>query len=494
MSESVIDDSVDKTTENFPAENQQIQKECSLEKHLSKTTCALSKDFFAYGCSLQGKSHKISDTPCQDFSDACIVETDIAAYVIAAVADGVGSCYLSHYGSAAAIKKVMKMCTQGITDLKQLSDENILALLRASFAAAQEQVEVLAEQMQQLPFSFFSTLTVCIYDGKKLHIGHIGDDGVVALFTKDHSMELVTERHKGEEANSVRPLQFGESSWQFMTVEEPVDGFILATDGVLDSFVTTKLYENMVYAPFVTNLLFQPIINQENLDELLNSTVSLLDGEGFRDRVSDDISIIAVGNRKALYRKKAPAFDINKWNAKIDAVDKRVRDVLYSKSQSVSPNQSVSPARSSPVSKSAPNPATSSYSSVVGEPALAKPIQFSSRCENAYPRQPTHSEVQDQAKQSTNESFPEPPQHASTQRQRPPSGSEIVGDSNFINHQGKRVPPNRPYRRRKSWLQNLIDCFSPPRKHPAKKRAYTRHYPQEDKQKLKEVENSELKG
>lgn len=479
MSESVIDASVDKTTENAPAENRQIPKEGSQEKHLPKTTCALSKDFFAYGCSLQGKSHKGSDTPCQDFSDACIVEKDGDAYVIAAVADGVGSCHLSHYGSAAAIKKVMKMCTQGITGFKQLSDDNILALLRASFAAAQEQVEVLADKMQQLPFSFFSTLTVCIYDGKKLHIGHIGDDGVVALFAKDHSMELVTKRHKGEEANSVRPLQSGESAWQFMTVEEPVDGFILATDGVLDSFVKTQLYENMVYAPFATNFLFQPVMNQEDLDELLNSAVSMLDGEGFRDRVSDDISLIAVGNRKALHRKKAPAFDINKWNAKIDAVDKRVRDALYNKSQSVSP------AQQSPVSKRAQNPATSSYSSVAGEPARAKPVQFSSQCENAYPRQATYSGAPDQAKQPTNETPPDHPQQASTPRQKRPSGSEKLGDAYFNNHQGKSVPPYKPYQRRKSWLQNLIDYFAPPKKHPAKKRADTRQYPQEGKQKKK---------
>ena len=61
MSESVIDASVDKTTENAPAENRQIPKEGSQEKHLPKTTCALSKDFFAYGCSLQGKSHKLKN-------------------------------------------------------------------------------------------------------------------------------------------------------------------------------------------------------------------------------------------------------------------------------------------------------------------------------------------------------------------------------------------------------------------------------------------------
>lgn len=471
MSESVIDASVDKTTENAPVENQQVQKEGSPEKHLPKTTCALSKDFFAYGCSLQGKSHMDSDTPCQDFSDACIVEKGSDAYVIAAVADGVGSCHLSHYGAAVAVKKVMKMCAQGIADLKQLSDENILALLRASFAAAQEHVELLAEKMQQLTFSFFSTLTVCIYDGVKLHIGHIGDDGVVALFSNDHSMELVTKRHKGEEANSVRPLQSGESAWQFLTIEAPVDGFILATDGVLDSFVKTQLYENMVYAPFATNFLFQPIISQEDLEELLNSAVAMLDGEGFRERVSDDISLIAVGNRMALHRKKVPAFDINKWNAKIDAVDKRVRETLYSKSQNNTSSQQ------QPGTSRAQHPASTTHLPATDAPACSKSVSGRG---HTYPRPITpHASTPIQPQQAP----PFSQQQTSASHRKRPSGAEKLGEAYYNNHQGNCVPPYKPHQRRKSWLQNLIDYFAPPKKQSPKKRADANHYSQDGKKK-----------
>lgn len=478
MSESVIDTSVDKKTETAPAENHQAPKEGPQGKHLPKTTCALSKDFFAYGCSLQGKSHIGSDTPCQDFSDARIVEKGSDTYVIAAVADGVGSCHLSHYGAAAAVKKVMKVCAQGIADLKQLSDENILALLRASFAAAQEHVELLADKMQQLTFSFFSTLTVCIYDGEKLHVGHIGDDGVVALFAKDHSMELVTKRHKGEEANSVRPLQSGESAWQFLTVEAPVDGFILATDGVLDSFVKTQLYENMVYAPFATNFLFQPIMSKEDLEELLNSAVAMLDGKGFRERVSDDISLIAVGNRMALHRKKAPAFDINKWNAKIDAVDKQVRETLYSKSQNTTSSQQ------QPITSRAQHPASTTYSPAMDAPACAKSVSGRGQYGNAYPRPTTpRAGTPIQPQQTPYEAPPFYQQQTPTPHRKRPSGSEKLGEAYFNNHQGSSVPPYKPHQRRKSWLQNLIDYFAPPKKQSPQKRADASHYSQDGKKK-----------
>lgn len=297
----------------------------------ASAVCLLSEDWFAYGCSLQGESHRRTDTPCQDFCGAKTVYRNGKAYLIAAVADGVGSCQLSHLGARAAVRKVIRSCAHGLAAAETVSDQAMEQLLREGFRAAQELVEDMAERLQQLTYSFFSTLTACIYDGSTLHIGHIGDDGVVVLAAGDDTPRLVTRRHKGEEANSVCPLQHGEGLWQFFTVDGPVDGFLLATDGVLDSFVKSQRYENIVYTPFAANFLFQPIADRQELEELLTGAAEFLDGSAFREQVSDDITLLAVGSRRALTQRPAPAFDPQAWDAKIAAVDARAREQLYRK-------------------------------------------------------------------------------------------------------------------------------------------------------------------
>lgn len=60
---------------------------------------------------------------------------------------------------------------------------------------AYEAVRKEAEELEQLEYSFQSTLTLAIYDGSTLFFSHAGDDGIVAIL-EDGTMDLATVRKK----------------------------------------------------------------------------------------------------------------------------------------------------------------------------------------------------------------------------------------------------------------------------------------------------------
>lgn len=292
----------------------------------------------AFGFSQQGESHIKKDAPCQDRSSLRFLSDSV---VIAAVADGVGSCALSDYGSATAVETSLsyleKHLGSKLEDPSFTMDVQFMGkVLREMMQHSYDQVRVKADEMEQLLYSLQSTLTVAVYDGKTLYFAHAGDDGIVAL-THDGKCEMATTRHKGEEASSVYPLQ-SRNTWQYGKVDNVV-GFIMATDGVLDAFVRNETEGNRVYYPFIEPAFSSPLTGKDDTASACSDWYTYMKTPKYRSSVTDDLSFICIANQDALKRAQKPNFDMGEWNKKTKEYEDRRRAALYPpKSQQVSTN------------------------------------------------------------------------------------------------------------------------------------------------------------
>ena len=307
-------------------ENNTSSKLCTQEE----IKCGHFGNIGLFGFSSVGQNHKKNGTPGQDANYIKVVNNNHNV-VIASIADGVGSCVLSHYGSSIATKTATDYLANifHYIDIKKIDDKSIGELIRGAMRKALEEVEKEANLHQQLPYSYQSTLTTAIYDGDSLYFGHIGDDGIIAL-TKNGLLQMVTQRHKGDEASSLFPLQSGEKHWQVSKVSEPVDGIIMVTDGVLDAFVTNEVIGNLVYYPFFESA-FKNNYSQNGSYALGQHYLNRMNQSDFRQLVTDDLTFVSIVNPERI-KSNPYKFDSVGYNKTIQRHRAQVKQALYGKS------------------------------------------------------------------------------------------------------------------------------------------------------------------
>ena len=286
----------------------------------------------AFGITLQGASHKqrTPPAPCQDAHVMHWMEDE--GIFLAAIADGVGSCKLSHWGAHTAVNAALDSVREAIGDLAggqrlRLDAESVefrkqmKEIMVNAFRAAQDAVEHLADEAEppQMVFALQSTLTLAIYDGQCLYHGHAGDDGIVAQLP-DGTVEMATRRMKGEEASSVYPLQSGEKAWSFGLVPE-VSGFVMATDGVLDAFVQSHSdyfginYCNGICYAFMEDAMKQLADNSDGAAEsVMEQYLRFMQSEEYTQRVTDDLTLVAAVSPALMAKSRQPEFNLEIWN------------------------------------------------------------------------------------------------------------------------------------------------------------------------------------
>lgn len=280
----------------------------------------------AFALSLQGASHISAAIPCQDYNDLRYLERE--KLCVAAVADGVGSCKLSHWGAFVAVKSALDYLQEQITELAQGSPlkleqqvkEVVKDLLFKALSKAEVEVKAFATAAKADSYAFQSTLTIAVFDGIKLLFGHVGDGGIVVQ-TQGGEVKMITERHKGEEVSSVCPLQGGHNNWSIGEALDPVVAFVLATDGVLDAFVAKRSdsfginYHNGVCYSFIEEGIKKLSNCNENITpEIMAKYKNYMLSDAFRTVVQDDLTMIMVVAPGSIAKAKRPKFSKAIWD------------------------------------------------------------------------------------------------------------------------------------------------------------------------------------
>lgn len=281
----------------------------------------LFDEIAVFGVSLRGRSHVKSGLPCQDSNDFLYLHQE--KILIAAIADGVGSCSFSHWGAHTAVQEAINSIRDSIVQIanghpvkiSDLSQVQIEEVFNKAFLHAQNKVEEFADHYQQSVVHFQSTLTVALYDGNRVVCCHIGDDGIVAQGTSG-KYQMITKRIKGEEANSVFTLQSGK--WYITTISTDITGFMMSTDGILDFYVTNEGMGNRVYYPFLHTFLYgmKPTSGQDLrsvVENTMQSTIAFLNSDERVASVMDDMTILAIANQRHLCEATVPTFSQSEW-------------------------------------------------------------------------------------------------------------------------------------------------------------------------------------
>ena len=166
-------------------------------------------------------------------------------YVVAAVADGLGSEAHSDIGAHAAVNTAVSTMCELIGTWCATGDSALAIsmprFLEQAMIKANNAVVKKAASMELPANEFDATLAIAVYDGDQLFYGSAGDSGVIAK--TDAGFELLTRPSRVGEAGTY-PL-FCREKWETGACGGHARGFLLATDGVLELLVPEFNNENL---------------------------------------------------------------------------------------------------------------------------------------------------------------------------------------------------------------------------------------------------------
>lgn len=265
-----------------------------------------------YNFSETGTSHLAKNPPvvCQDANKVIRLEN---GWVIAAIADGLGSAKYSDIGAQTAVDTSTQFLEENCKLIKQWNEKFLEATLLLSYYVTQKTIEKRANSDGNPLNDYDTTLSIIIYDGKRVAYGHSGDGGILTL-NEFGTFKQLTTVQKGEGAhNDVYPLRSGINHWAFgFSDEDPVCSVLLATDGMYDKFCPTILTISPKLNPIYINAVrwlmdrnISPINGFKTDDDFSNYKEDLIKRiNSLFPEVTDDKTVVVCINTEIFPKEK----------------------------------------------------------------------------------------------------------------------------------------------------------------------------------------------
>jgi len=288
----------------------------------------------SYGFSIIGSSHEIKGTKCQDANKIRELANGI---VIAAVADGVGSCKYSDVASQIAVDVSTAFCEANLNMDSNSSD--FTNLIEAAFIQAELAIEKQSTQDNQPLPEYDTTLDLVIYDGKRVTYGHCGDGGIIGLTNKGDYIKVTTPQKK--DGMFVIPLRNGSknknNTWIFGCVEDDLASVLLATDGVYDIFFPYLLKEQPVevYVPLIKYFMDNAgiHISKDKIEVISEARKVFLNSDTCKS-ITDDKTLLVLLNEDIMPERKEDAYyEEPNWEALQLEWNKKAYPHLYEKKE-----------------------------------------------------------------------------------------------------------------------------------------------------------------
>lgn len=260
-----------------------------------------------YKMSIIGTAHQAKkDGVCQDANDVVVLKN---GWVVAAIADGLGSAKKSEIGSTIAVKTVLSFVSENHPD--KWHEESLMSLLRTAYHKALKTIRVLSEENQDALCDYDTTLTTVIYNGTNAVYGHAGDGGIIALSSYGN-YSVLTQAQKGEAFNETCPLRAGPESWFFGIAKEDVCSLVMMTDGIFDVAYPWLLAKTNqpIYINYVRPFMDTNILKVSTPADFENAQTEIMDffKGPYSKQITDDKTIVGIINTDVTPETKPDEF------------------------------------------------------------------------------------------------------------------------------------------------------------------------------------------
>lgn len=283
------------------------------------------------GTAHQAKKHGV----CQDASDVMVLEN---GWIVACIADGLGSAKKSEIGASVAVKTILSFIKENYPE--KWHDDSLISLLRTSYHKALKTIKTISVENQDELCDYDTTLTAVIYNGVNVAFGHVGDGGIIVLSSYgDYS--LLTVPQKGEAFNETSPLRSGPDNWSFGLSREDVCSLTMMTDGIFDIAYPWLLAKTSqpIYINYVRPFMDRNVLKVSTPADFENAQDEIREffcGE-YSKQITDDKTIVGIINTDVTPEIKSDDYYLEPdWKS----LAKEHHDRLYKKTEVINDESS----------------------------------------------------------------------------------------------------------------------------------------------------------